>query len=245
MRRLLHAEWLKLSTTRLFWGFGPAVVVVSSAAVAGATLSAESAGVVLESPEGIRRALHVAGTGAGLVLALGIVISAGEYRTQTATDTFLTTPSRWRVLLAKLVTGLLVGAVFGAVTAITCWGLATVLYESQGASFPMWSREVWESLAGAVVYSTLFGVLGVAFGSASRNQVFGVVGALAWLFVVEQVLGTFGGAFSKWLPGAAGQAIVRTPERELLEPLPAAALLTMYALLAAGVGLYLSVRRDA
>lgn len=245
MSRLLRAEWLKLRSTYLLVGTAPAAVLLSIAAVAGAALSADAAGISLATDEGLRRTLHVTGTGAVLVLVLGIVVSAGEYRTSTATDTFLTTPRRERVLAAKLVVGAALGTAVGTVTALSCWAVAGFIYRIEDVPYPGGSAEVWQTLAGTVVYAALFGVLGVAIGSFVRNQIVAVVGALAWLLVIEQVLvGLLEGA-TKWLPQAAGQAIVRTPDRSLLDPEIGAAVLLAYAAAFAFAGLQVVRRRDA
>lgn len=245
MNRLLAAEWVKLTSTRLLWVVLPAAVLLSTAAVAGATLSAENAGVALDTATGVRRALHVAGTGAILVLVLGIILSAGEYRTQTATDTFLTTPRRNRVLAAKLVVGAAVGAAIGVLTAAVCLAVALALYRQQDTTFPLASRDVWLTLAGAVLYATLFALLGVALGSLVRSQVAAIVGALAWLLVAEQVLVTLAADAGRWLPGAAGQAIVRTPTDGLLDPAAGTALLLAYAAAVTLASTLTATRRDA
>ncbi|MGL5810284.1 MAG: hypothetical protein ACRCYQ_10095, partial [Nocardioides sp.] len=83
------------------------------------------------------------------------------------------------------------------------------------------------------------------FGHLVRNQVVAIVAALGWLLVVENLLITFSTEASKWLPGGAGQAIVRTPQASLLDPLPAAALLCAYALVIAAAGMYAAATRDA
>lgn len=245
MTALLRAEVLKLRTVPVGWALLAAAVVLSAAAVSGAVLSAADAGVALDTSAGVRRALHVTGTGSILVLVLGVVVSAGEYRTQTATDTFLTTPRRGRVLAAKLFVGSLVGAVFGLVSATVALVLAHVLYDAEGLAFPTAEPEVWLTLGGAVLYAVLFALLGVALGHLVRNQVTAIVAALAWLLVVENVLITFSADLGRWLPGGAGQAIVRTPQPGLLEPLPAAALLAVYAAVAVAVGLRVAATRDA
>ncbi len=54
MGRLLAAEWLKARTSRLLVATVPAAVLISAAAVAGAVLSADGAGVALDSTDGIR-----------------------------------------------------------------------------------------------------------------------------------------------------------------------------------------------
>ena len=51
----------------------------------------------------------------GLLLGavLGVTITSGEFRHQTATLTYLATPNRTRVLAAKMVAAAAAGAVFG------------------------------------------------------------------------------------------------------------------------------------
>jgi ABC-2 type transport system permease protein len=240
---LVAAEWLKLRTTRLLHGMVPAAVALSCAAVAGAVLSAKSA-AALESSDRIRHLLSVTGIGAILVLLVGIIISSGEYRHGTAADTFLTTPRRHRVLAAKLAVGAGVGLAAGAITSVACLGVAALLYKVKGATFPLDDVEVWLTLAGTLAYTTLFAVLGVALGSLVRNQTVAVAGALAWLAVVEHTLVNLVPDIGRWLPAAAGQAIVRTPLEGLLSPVAATALLAGYVLAIALAGIRVEATRD-
>jgi ABC-2 type transport system permease protein len=246
MGRLVAAEWLKLRTTRVLWASVPAVVLLSAVAVAGLALSSEVAGVALLEPtEGVRNAaLHLTSTGAVLVIVLGIVISAGEYRTQTATDTFLTTPRRSRVVAAKLAIGAIVGLALGALGAAVGLPVAYVWFEAEGTAFPAGDEEVWLILGGVVIYAVLFGVLGVAFGCLVRNQLVAVVSALTVVLLLEQLLTQGGVSMAEWFPGNAGAAVVRTPG-EFLDPAAGAALLLAYALVIALAGMVVVARRDA
>ena len=242
MIELVAAEWLKLRTTRLLQGMIPAAVAISCAAVAGVVLSADAA--QLESTEGIRRALSVTGAGAVLVLVLGILVSAGEYRHGTIVDTFLTTPRRHRVVAAKLTVAAGLGLGAGVMIAAASLGIAGLLYRSQGATFPFGDAEVWLTLAGTLAYTTLFAVLGVAVGAVVRNQVSAVGGALVWFAVVEHTLVNLIPSVGRWLPAGAGQAIVRTPLDGLLSPLAGTAVLVVYAAVIAAVGIRLEATRD-
>lgn len=201
MIALVAAEWLKLRTTRLLVGMVPAAVAVSTAAVTGAALSTDGA-PALESTEGIRRVLSVTGTGAILVLVTGILVATGEYRHGTAADTFLTTPRRPQVLVAKLAVGAGLGLGVGVAISAACLGTAGLLYDLEGASFPFGDDEVWLGLAGTVAYTTLFALLGVALGSLVRNQVLAVAGALAWFAFVEHTLVNLAPDIGRWLPAA-------------------------------------------
>jgi ABC-type transport system involved in multi-copper enzyme maturation permease subunit len=246
MGRLVAAEWLKLRTTRVLWATVPAVVLLAAVAVAGVTLSSQGTGVALLEPtEGVRNAaLHLTSTGAVLVMVLGIIISAGEYRTQTATDTFLTEPRRHRVLAAKLVIAAVLGLALGALGAAVGLPVAYVWFEAEGAAFPAASEELWLTLGGVVLYASLFAILGVAFGSLVRNQVVAIVSALTFVLLLEQLLTQSGASMAEWFPGNAGAAVVRTPG-EFLDPGAGAALLLAYALALALAGIVVVTRRDA
>ena len=246
MGRLVAAEWLKLRTTRILWATVPAVVLLCGVAVAGLVLSSEVAGVVLLEPtEGVRNAaLHLTSTGAALVMVLGIIISAGEYRTQTATDTFLTTPRRSRVVAAKLATGAILGVALGGLSAAVGLPVAYVWFEAEGAAFPSRDAELWLTLGGVVLYASLFAILGVAFGSLVRNQVVAIVSALIFVLLLEQLLTQAGASIAEWFPGNSGAAVVRTPG-EFLDPGVGAALLLAYALVIALAGMVVVARRDA
>ena len=241
---LLAAEWMKLRTTRLLHGTLPAAVALSAAAVAGVVVSTDGT-EALESTDGIRRALSVTGSGAIVVLVAGIVLSAGEYRHGTAADTFLTTPHRSRVVAAKLAVGAGLGLVVGALTSLAAVAVASLLYAVDDASFPLGDGEVWATLAGTLAYTTLFAVLGVALGTLARNQVVAVAGALAWIAIVEHILVNLAPDIGRWLPAAAGQAILRTPLDNLLSPLTATAVLASYAAMFTLAGVRAAVTRDA
>lgn len=242
---LVAAEWLKLRTTRLLHGMVPVAVAISTATVAGATLAADREGVVLDSTEGLRRVLSVTGTGALVVLIVGIIISAGEHRHGTAADTFLTTPRRHRVVAAKVAVGAGLGLAVGAMTSLASVGIASLLYSKEGTRFPVGDAEVWLILAGTLVYTSLFAVLGVALGSLVRSQVLAVAGALAWFAVVEHTLVNLAPDIGRWLPVAAGQAIVRTPLDGLLSPSGGMVLLAAYGVAIAGAGIRVAATRDA
>ncbi len=246
MSGLFAAEVLKLRSTRTTWALLAATVAVSALAVASTVVvGADSSALDLESDRSIRAVLTVAANGAIFVLALGIIISAGEYRQGTATDTFLTTPRRWRVIAAKLGVAAATGMVFGALSAGVSIGVANLSYRIEGYDFPLDSAEGWSTLAGAVLYAALFGALGAATGSLVRNQVAAIVGWLAWLFVVEHIAVGFLPELGRWLPAAAGQALLRAPNQELLSQPTAAAVLAGYGAVIMSLAIVSERHRDA
>ena len=242
MTDLVAAEWLKVRTTRVLYGLFPAAVAISAGAVAGAVLAMGDA--ELESTSAIRRAFSVTGAGAIVVLVLGVLVSAGEYRHGTIGDTFLTTPRRHRVVAAKLALAAGLGLGAGVLICLASLTTASLLYRSQGVTFPFGHGEVWLTLAGTLTYSTMFAVLGTAVGALVRNQVLAVAGALTWFAVVEHTFVNLVPSIGRWLPAGAGQAIVRTPLDGLLSPGAGTAVLGVYAAAIAVAAVRTEATRD-
>ena len=170
MTNLLLAEALKLRTTRTMWALLGATVAVSALAVATAVVVGSDTNLDLESARGAREIMNVTANGAIFVLVLGVILSAGEFRMGTATDTFLTTPRRWRVVAAKLVTAGAVGLVFGALAAGVSIGIAGLSYRLEGLTFPLGSSDAWSTVGGSVLYAALFGAIGAATRASSATR---------------------------------------------------------------------------
>jgi ABC-2 type transport system permease protein len=239
---LVSAEWLKLRTTRLLAGTTPAAIVLSVAAVAGMVASSHT--TELETADGVRRVLSVAGAGAIVLLIVGILLSAGEYRHGTAADTYLTTPRRSSVLVAKLIVAAALGAAVGVVTALTCTAAAALLYRGKTITLSL-DSDVWLALPATAIYTALFASVGVALGTLIRNQVAAVAGALVWVAIIEHTLVNLAPRVGRWLPLGAGQAILRTPIDGLLAPPAAVAVLVAYAAVAAVIAVLIERTRDA
>ena len=242
---LLAAELLKLRTTRTIGLLLLAMVGLTGLAVTGAVVLAANANLDLQSEHGVRTVLHVSASGALFVLVLGAMISAGEYRHRTATDSFLTTPQRWRVVAAKLVTAAGAGIVFGALAAGSALAIAAHLYALKGYTFPLSSSEGWQILGGAILYASLLGALGAATGSLVRNQVGVIVGWLVWLLLAENIVFGLAPDLGRWLPGAAGRGLVLDPNGDFLSQPVAAVVLAAYAVLIAVTAIVVERRRDA
>lgn len=124
MTRLVRIELLKLRTTRLTYGL---LALAAALTALDAILRAARAGhgklAPLSTATGLASVLTVTGFAMIIACVLGVTVSSGEFRHQTATLTYLEFPRRSRVLVAKLIAAALVGLVFGtagsAVT--TCW----------------------------------------------------------------------------------------------------------------------------
>jgi len=249
MTRLVRAEWTKLFTTRVWLGLllGSCLLVGGFAALlTGFAGNADSGIPPVGDPEFEQLALAQA-TGANvLFLILGIIGMTQEYRHRTATPTFLATPRRWRVVVAKLLAYALVAVplalVVLAVNVLVVW-----LYAGARGAAPSLTADNLEVLATSGLALVIYAMIGVGIGALVRNQVGAIVGGLVYLFVVEPVIRSIpatSGAY-KWMPGGALEAMTATFEGpDLLGAWQGALLLISYGLVAALLGTMLAVRRD-
>ncbi len=252
MIRLVRAEWTKLFTTRLWLGLllGGCALVGGFAALftgfAGQSQNGQPGLPPVGSEQYEQLVFAVSANAAVMLLILGIIGMTQEYRHKTATPTFLTTPKRGRVVIAKLVGYGLVAVPFALAIIATDVLVATVYAGARGAA-PSLSADNLRVLAGAGFALVIFTIMGVGIGALLRNQVAAVVGALVYLYVVEPIISSIPATASafKWLPGGAVQAMTATFEGpELLEPWQGGLLLLGYGLVAAVLGTFLAVRRD-
>jgi ABC-2 type transport system permease protein len=186
----------------------------------------------------------VTGRGAVVLGGVGLGGSGGEAPHGTVVDTYLTTPRRGRVLAAKLGVGALAGLALGTLVALAVLALAAGLYQVEGATLPLDRAGLWLSLLGALGYTVLFAVMGVAVGTLLRDQVAAVAVTLAWLAVVEHTLVSLATDVGRWMPVAAGQAMVRTPAENLLSPVAGSVALAAYAVLLAVAAAWAVTHRD-
>ncbi|TFV63645.1 ABC transporter permease [Geodermatophilus sp. DF01-2] len=253
MTALVRAEWTKLFTTRVWIGLlaGACLLAGGSAALVTGLAGQPGGPPPVGTAQFEQLALAVASNAAVLSLILGIIGMTQEYRHRTATPTFLTTPRRGRVVVAKLLAYGLAGVPFALlVTAVTAT-VVTVYAGARGAA-PSLTGDNLQVLVFAGLAIVVYTVIGVGLGALMRNQVGAIVGALVYLYVVEPLLSSFQATVDvfRWLPGGALRALTTTAggppgvTLDLLERWQGGLLLLGYGLVAAVLGTLLAVRRD-
>jgi ABC-2 type transport system permease protein len=243
MRLRLAAELRTVRATPAFLWLLIGSVGIGVVGTLAPLVAADDGATDLLTDHRLQQAMHGAAAGSILVIVAGIIGMAGEWRFGQATQTFLIDPQRWRVVAAKSLTYMGVGAAYGLVTAAAATATAWGWYRANDLALPLHRPAVWLTLLGCLAVSILFGVLGVAIGAASRNQVAAIVGALAWHALVEPALFAASPSTFRWLPGMASFSLRRQPADGLLAVGPATAVLvaSIVVLLVAGSWL---VERD-
>ena len=243
MNRLVRTELLKQRTTRTVVA---ALVAVPALVALVAAVVLDAAGKQGNDPLGPDSLVQVVGAPADAItlvaLLLGVIGMAGEYRHQTITTTFLATPRRRDVVLAKLGAHAITGAVLGLLSVVTALVVAVPWLVSSDVAIDVDARLIGVSL-GVVASTALYMALGVSVGALVRNQTAAVGVVLGWVLAVEGILGDVfaGAAFVDWLPAAVGRAIVHGCD------LPAGVGVAAFAAYVAGFAVLatrFTVRRD-
>ena len=164
---------------------------------------------LLLDPAYVTNILGAAGSSSIFILILGIIGMTSEYRHMTITSTFLATPKRPRVLIAKGITYALLGAALGLIAFITSFAVTLIALMSDEHA-PVDIVTALQILGGVVLAFAIYAFVGVSVGALIRNQVAAIVGALVWVLIVEALLTVFVDWIGKWLPGGALDAVLQT-----------------------------------
>lgn len=245
---LLRSEWIKLFTARTTWvmlGIG----LLCEALFAG--LFSALASLEVSSPHegpGQVEELEGVATGTGLlmvlVLILGVLLITNEFRHGTSSSTFLATPKRWPVLLAKLGAALIVGLVAGLAFVLVNAGLSVPLLESRDAALPPADRLV-EIYAGVVVSFSLLCAFGMGFGALVRNQVGAMIGVIASFFIISALPELLPGSIGDYFPAQALGALHGHVEGDgALDQVGGGFVLAAWAAALVALGTLLVCRRD-
>lgn len=249
MIRLIGAELFKLRTTRMYFGLLVAatglVVLVTALQFAlgdNTSLTIEGASTVIESEADLRSVLDVSGVAVLFTLILGATALAGEHRHHTIATTFLLTPTRSRVVAAKVVGYTVAGAVFGVVVEAAAVVVAVGWLAAIGNPIPFGTTVV-AGLALTPIATGLAAGFGVGISTAVPNQLGAVLVAFGWVMIAEQLLGGLVPDVAQWLPfTGAGTAI--TGQHPEIGAAAGIALFLVYLIAVVAAGIQVTRRRD-
>ncbi|CAA0108775.1 Uncharacterised protein [Mycolicibacterium vanbaalenii] len=179
MAAVINAERIKLTTVRSpLWS--TAAVVVLSLGIAALQAAAAYDHERLTAPTA---AMGVAVFGVPVLMVVAAMTVTGEYRTGMVRTTFLASPGRTLVLVAKAV----VAAVFsGVVAALMVLGSVLVAGVDVDAA-------AWRTTVAVALYAALAAVLGVGVAALLRHTAGAVTVLLLWPLLVEPLLGNLPG----------------------------------------------------
>lgn len=121
-------------------------------------------------------------------LVLGITGMTGEYRHQTITSTFLVSPRRARVVVAKIVAHALIGVLYGVVGMLAVLVVGGATMSVRGYGLGLDAERLWLTSGLAVLAIVIWTVVGIGVGTLVRNQVAAIVAALPSTFLVEPLV---------------------------------------------------------
>ena len=242
----LRAELLKQRSTRTTIGLFLAMLAVILVA-----MLLHGIGLAAHVLTPRHNQLMVVGVGEklGVVFAalLGAISITAEFRHGTILPTLLAMPRRGRVMAAKIVASMFVGAGFGAASSGLAAGIGSALLQMRGIAVGLDGSDDALLLVGGAAAGALWAAIGVGVGAVVRNQVPALIGICAWLLFVESLLvegnssvievGRFG-------PGAAAAAITGQGAGTLLTPALGLLVLVLYAAAAALAGWLALDHRD-
>jgi hypothetical protein len=185
---VLAAERIKLSTTRSpLW----TVVAVAGLSLGLAMIQGSVAyGAAPLPPE--KPAIGVAVFGVPVLMVLAAITVTGEYRSGTIRTTFMATPNRSLVLIAKAVVAAALSGVLTAlmvIGAVLVAGMATPPLVGVESHLSLAAAETWRTVGAIALYGVLTAVLGVGVGALLRHSAGAVAVLLMWPLVAEPILG--------------------------------------------------------
>ncbi|GGK17533.1 hypothetical protein GCM10010124_07600 [Pilimelia terevasa] len=257
--RLLRAELLKLGTTRTGWLLTAVTLVVWAGALLVNTLLFN--GEVQADPTALLLAqtnFYTTGQLAGMTVALvlGTVVITAEFQYRTALPTFLVSPGRTAVILAKGAAAALGGLALWALTTALNLALGPLVLADGMAAAALHRPEVWTAVALNGATFAVWPVLGVGLGALVRHQAGAAAAALginfagtlalvAGLAGLTELVGHRALEWATLIPSLASFLLVfGVPDPGLPPRWVAGVVLVGYAVAALALGTALVRRRD-
>ena len=271
--RLLNAELFKLRTTAIWWIMGIILIPLYAASIGfnwlssyalttgqadGGNANAQAQVDAVSQPINIATNMYTTGQYMGvlIVLLLTAIIVTSEFFHLTATTTFLVTPRREAVILAKAGAGMIVGLVVWVLTTVLNLILVPIIMDALNLPVQLGEPAVWRAIGLNLLAFVLWAVLGVGLGVLIRSQLAATL-ILAIVYTIgAAVVGLIFSLLTQYVAEWIGklQVLVPTTASELMlsgTDLPGnpprwvgAVVLIGYAIVAGVVGTMITKRRD-
>jgi ABC-2 type transport system permease protein len=272
--RLVRAELFKIRTTALWWIMGSILLplyafslgfnwlssyaLVNGQADGGGQPDAQAQVDAASLPINIATNLYTTGQYMGvlIVLLLSAIIVTSEFFHLTATTTFLVTPRREAVILAKFGAAIIVGLLVWVIVTVLDLLLVPVIMDALNIGSQIGEGAVWRAIGLNALAFLLWAVLGVGLGVLIRSQlaatlILGIVYTIG-TSVFQVIFALLSNYVAKWFDNL--QVLVPTTASQLMlsgTDLPGspprwvgAVVLIGYALVAGVLGTLITKRRD-
>ncbi|WP_117211715.1 ABC transporter permease [Allorhizocola rhizosphaerae] len=134
------------------------------------------------------------------VMLLGAIVVTNEYHHQTATATFLATPKRTKVIVAKLITAISFAGFYWLVTTVFNGVLGILFFFSEGYDPQLGDWTVIRAVLMNGLAFGLWGILGVALGVLIRNQIGAVItGSVLYVVGSYAIILVYGLIYAFWI----------------------------------------------
>lgn len=271
--RLIAAELVKIRTTSTWWVFGLILVPLWAMAL---LYNWGTANLTSQIPEGevppdqaellevtgsainVATNLYTSGQFFGVLLAmlLGAILVTNEFHHQTATTTFLVTPHRERVVLAKLAAGVVLGLVFWLLTTVLNLIFVPLVLRQLEVPVQLGEPAVWRSIGLNGLAFALWAIVGVGAGVLIRSQIgatltlsiaymVGTIGGSLVFYLLAEYVAKFFEKLAVLVPTTASALMISGTELPGNPPRwVGAAVLIGYALITGLIGTWIMKRRD-
>lgn len=275
--RLIRAELLKIRTTNAWWLFAigalvltgltflinmfQATIVFDNEAEITEGMNEQDAEMVAAQSDVVFQAANLYTSGQFLclivVMVLGIMVVTNEFHHQTATATFLTTPHRTAVILAKVVTAALLGAVVWALSTALNIPITALFLQSRNVDLMLTNPDVVRAILLNLAAYVLWAIFGVGIGVLLRSQIVATItgillylaGFIGGLIIFSALANQFNADWIlEWqviVPSIASQLMVSGTDLPGNPPQwVGAAVLVGWTVVAGGLGVMITRRRD-
>lgn len=236
----IKSEVIKLASTRTIYGLVVAAVAVA-ALITFSTISSLGAANLTGELHTQQLFLLVSTTVAAFAAVLGVRTMTDEFRYGTMVSSMLVSARRRQVITAKAIVAGIAAAGLASLTQAAMAGIAVLMSTRADGALHLTATDL-TAMAGMAAAAALWAALGVAVGALVRHQVAGIVGAIIWVLLIENLVPGLLGTAGRYLPAQAGYALGGVPN--LLDVPLAAGVLTAYAIVALTAAHLSTAKRD-
>jgi ABC-type transport system involved in multi-copper enzyme maturation permease subunit len=184
------------------------------------------------------------------LFVLGVLSVTTEYRHQTITPTVLATPSRPRLITAKLIATALLGVAYALACVVL--ELAIALPWLAARNIPVHLSSHLGAIFGVFLVLALFAVVGLGAGALMKNQIVAISVGVGFVLIVDQIIVGIPGAkhvYPYLLSGATRAITNSAGDRvmngvRLLSPGGGVLVLIAWGVVMGAIGAALTMNRD-